>query len=71
VESDLHGVGHFAFYGVRCERGFGVGIVDLVAVGGEDAARVGVGDDGEDVVGRDGEEGVVEAGRHCCGCCCG
>jgi hypothetical protein len=62
VGSDLHGVGDFAFYSVGGERGFGIRIVDFVAVGGEDAACVGVGDDGEDVVGRDGEEGVVEAG---------
>jgi len=59
-------VGDLALGGGRGEGGFGVGVVNFVALCGEEGAGVGVGDDGEDVVGGDAEEGVVECGGcHC------
>lgn len=65
-EQNIHGIWHFSLYSVRGERGFGIGIVDLVAIGGKQAAGVAVGEQREDVVGWDGEERVIEGrGRHC------
>jgi hypothetical protein len=63
----VHSIRHLALHGIRRQRGLGVRVVDLVAVGGEDAAGVHVRDEGENIVRRDGEKRVVErVGRHRC-----